>query len=66
MFIQQDGTKSHICEDDNEFNDTLAEQDIDVEVYTQAVNSPDVNLLNLGLFRPFKVSTMLHQRMKRN
>ena len=50
IFIQQDGAKSHICEDDNKFNDTLTEQDINAELYTQAVNSPDVNLLNLGFF----------------
>ena len=28
----------------------MAEQDINAELYTQAVNSPDVNLLNLGFF----------------
>ena len=39
IFIQQDGAKSHISEDENEFNDTLAEQDINVELYTQAVIS---------------------------
>ena len=60
IFIQQDGAKSHICEDDNESNDALAEQDINVELYTQAANSPDVNLLDLGFFGPFKVSTMPH------
>ena len=55
QFIQHDGAKSHICEDDNEFNDALTEQDINVELYTQGANSPDVNLLDLGFFRPFKV-----------
>ena len=59
-FIQQDGAKSHICEDNNEFNDALTEQDINVELNTQAANSPDVNLLDLGFFGPFKVSMMLH------
>ena len=49
-FIQQDTAKSHICEDDNEFNDALTEQDINAELYTQVVNSPDVNLLDLGFF----------------
>ena len=50
IYIQQDSAKSHIGEDDKEFKDTLAEQDIYVELYTQAANSPDVNLLNLGFF----------------
>ena len=66
IFIQQDSAKSHICDDDNEFNDALAEQDINVELYTQAVNSPHVNLLNLGCFGPFKVSTRLCQKTKKN
>ena len=42
--------KSHIGEDDKEFKDALAEQDIYAELYTQVANSPDVNLLNLGFF----------------
>ena len=66
IFIQQDSAKSHIGEEDNEFNDTLAEQDINAELYTQAPKSPDVNLLDLGFFRPFKVSTMLCRKMKKN
>ena len=28
----------------------LAEQDINMELYTQVANSPDVNLLDLGFF----------------
>ena len=47
----QDSAKSHIGEDDNEFNDALAERDINVELYTQVANSPDVNLLDLGFFQ---------------
>ena len=43
--------KSHICEDEKEFNDTLKEQDINAELYTEAVSSPDINLLDLGFFR---------------
>ena len=43
--------KGHICEDDNEFNNALAEQDINAQLYTQTTNSPDVNLLNLVFFQ---------------
>ena len=50
IYIQQDGAKSHIGEDGNEFKDALAEQDINPQLYKQAVNSPDVNLLDLGFF----------------
>ena len=66
IFIQQNSAKSHICEDDNEFNHTLTKKDINVELYTQVANSPDVNLLDLGFFGPLKVSMMLCQKMKRN
>ena len=48
--IQQDGVKSHISADDDEFKEALNAQEINVELYTQAANSPDVNLLDLGFF----------------
>ena len=47
IFIQQDSVKSHICEDDKEFNNALMEQDIDAKLYMQTLISPDVNLLDL-------------------
>ena len=47
FLIQQDGAKSHISADDNEFNEVLIDQNINAELYTQAANSPDVNLLEL-------------------
>ena len=66
IFIQQDGAKKHIHEDDEEFNNTLMEQDIDAKLYMQTLNSPDVNLLDLGFLEPFRASTMHHQRMKKS
>ena len=51
FFIQQDGAKNHIREDNKLFNDALEENGVDTELYTQAANSPDVNLLDLGFFR---------------
>ena len=51
IFIQQDGAKNHIHEDDKLFNNALEENGVNTELYTQATNSPDVNLLDLGLFR---------------
>ena len=51
IYIQQDGAKNHIHEDDKEFNNTFMEQDIDAKLYMQTLNSPDVNLLDLGFFR---------------
>ena len=51
IFIQQDGAKNHIREDDKLFNDALEENSVDAELYTQVANSPGVNLLDLGFFR---------------
>ena len=57
IFIQQDRAKSHISEDDKEFNDALTENDINVVLYMQPTNSPDVNLLDLGFLEASRVST---------
>ena len=54
IFIQQDGAKSHIHEDDEEFNNALMEQDIDAKLYMRTLNSPDINLLDLGFSRAIK------------
>ena len=51
IWIQQDGAKSHISTDDDEFKEALIDQNINVELCTQAANSPDVNLLDLGFFQ---------------
>ena len=47
IFIQQDGAKTHIREDDEEFNNALMEQSIDAKLYTQTPDSPDINMLDL-------------------
>ena len=51
IFIQQVGVKNHIHEVDEEFNNALMEQDIDAKLYMQTLNSPDINLFDLGFFR---------------
>jgi hypothetical protein len=51
IIIQQDGAKSHIPENDPEFNQALQAAGLDVKVITQAANSPDVNVCDLGFFR---------------
>ena len=51
IWIQQDGAKSHISADDDKFKEALNAQEINAELYTQAADSPDVNLLDLGFFR---------------
>ena len=50
IFIQQDRAKIHISCDDKLFNNALVENGINATLYTQAANSSDVNLLDLGNF----------------
>ena len=51
IWIQQDGAKSHINTDNEEFREAIQDQELNTGLYTQAANSPDVNLLDLGFFR---------------
>ena len=50
-FLFNKTAKNHITCDDKLFNDVLVEKGINTTLYTQAVNSPYVNLLDLGFFR---------------
>ena len=43
--------KDHISCNDKLFNDALVDNGINATLYTQAVHSPDVNLLDLEFFR---------------
>ena len=51
--IQQDGAPSHIVPNDELFQLQLKHQNLHnkVELYSQPPNSPDLNILDLGLFR---------------
>ena len=66
IWIQQDGVKSHISTDNNEFKEPLNAQKINVGLYTEAANSPDVNLLDLGFFELLRVLMMWHPKTKKN
>ena len=49
--LQQDGTKSHILDDNEEFKEAVDDIGLNLTVYTQSPNSPDTNILDLGFFR---------------
>ena len=66
IFIQQDGAKSHISCDDKLFNDALVNNGINATLYAQAVNSPDVNLLDLGFFRAIQSFNDAAPKMEKN
>ena len=51
IWLQQDGAKSHILEDDLEFKEAVDEIGLNLTVFTQSPNSSDTNILNLGFFR---------------
>ena len=51
IWLQQDGAKSHILEDNVEFKEAVAEIGLNLTVFTQSPNSPDTNILDLGFFR---------------
>ena len=49
--IQQDGAPAHMLQNDEEFAAAANQQRLNVKLYTQPANSPDLNVLDLGLFR---------------
>ena len=64
IFIQQDGAENHISWDDKLFNDALVENGVNATLYTQAANSPDVNLW--AFLEPYRVSMPLLPKMEKN
>ena len=51
IWLQQDGAKSHILEDDVEFKEVVDEIGLNLTVFTQSPDLPDTNILDLGFFR---------------
>ena len=48
VFIQQDGAKSHIADDEEEWLEAVAECGVNIKLYTQPAQSPDLNINNLA------------------
>ena len=51
IWLQQNASKSHILDDDEEFKEVVDEIGLNLTMYTQSSNSPDTNILDLGFFR---------------
>ena len=51
IWLEQDGIKSHILDDDEEFKEAVDDIGLNLTVYTQLPNSCDTNILDLGFFR---------------
>ena len=55
IWLQQDGAKSHILGDDEEFKEVVDDIGLNLTVYTQSPNSPDTKILDLGFFRAIQL-----------
>ncbi|MCH87977.1 transposase [Trifolium medium] len=51
IFIQQDNARTHIDSNDEEFCRVASQDGFDIRLMRQPPNSPDMNVLDLGLFR---------------
>ena len=66
IWLQQDGAKSHILEDNVEFKEAVDKIGLNLTMYTQSPNLPDTNILDLGFSEPYSYSTMIALPMKKN
>ena len=55
IWLEQDGAKSHILEDDVEFKEAVDEIGLNLTMFTQLPNLPDTNILDLGFFRAIQL-----------
>ena len=51
IWLQQDGAKSHILQDDVEFKEAVEQIGLNLTMFTQVPTSPATNSLDLGFFR---------------
>ena len=64
IWIQHDNATSHIQDDDALFVAAQQEHDLDVRLYYQLPNSPDLNVLDLGFF--YSLQSKVKKEEKRN
>jgi hypothetical protein len=50
IWIQQDNAPSHVPSNDSGFVNAVAQTGLDIRLMQQPANSPDMNILDLGLF----------------
>ncbi|XP_074300833.1 uncharacterized protein LOC141632159 [Silene latifolia] len=60
IFIQQDNARPHISPNDPDFRAAATSDGWDMELICQPPNSPDHNILDLGLFR--SIQTLQHEK----
>jgi hypothetical protein len=57
IFIQQDNAKPHLLPRDDGFRQAVAQTDLDIQLMQQPPNNPDLNVLDLALFRSLQSLT---------
>ena len=64
IYIQQDNANPHIFDDDIVFRDATTLDGFSFHLLQQPPNSPDINVLDLGFFRP--IQALQHQKSTYN
>ena len=64
IYIQQDNAPSHVPVDDAEFAAAVAQTGLDIRLVNQPANSPDLNVVDLGLFA--SLQSLTYDRISRN
>nr|XP_020167633.2 uncharacterized protein LOC109753120 [Aegilops tauschii subsp. strangulata] len=57
IYIQQDNATPHILPDDPVFRQVIEQTDLDIKLLQQPPNSPDMNILDLCIFRSLQSHT---------
>lgn len=64
IWIQQDNARTHVPPNDLEFQAAVAQTGLDIQIFYQPSNSPDMNILDLGLFS--SLQSLTHRKSCRN
>ncbi|XP_056689685.1 uncharacterized protein [Spinacia oleracea] len=64
IFIQQDNAKTHITHSDPQWQQAHQQGDFTFILVQQPPNNPDLNILDLGLFR--SIQSLMHKKMPKD
>ena len=64
IYIQQDNARTHIGQDDPEWQAAHQQGDFTFILVQQPPNSPDLNILDLGFFR--SIQSLMHKKMPKD
>jgi hypothetical protein len=59
IWIQQDNARTHVEPNDEAFLAAVAQTGLDIRIFNQPPNSPDLNVLDLGFFSSLQSMTFL-------